>query len=138
MLKHVLLIILLSLSLQSPAFAEAENRCMASAIFYEANTQSIVGQRAVYDVIINRVRATGKSVCQVISQPYQFSWFDKKPLLPYNTKMKELLQRVESIGRVLINRNYKYFYHESISPKWAKKMDCVKLEEHIFCREETT
>jgi spore germination cell wall hydrolase CwlJ-like protein len=136
MLKRLLILALSIIPFQAVAKdALSEKRCMVSAIYYEANTQSDVGKRAVMDVILNRVKATGKSVCQVIAQPGQFSWFDKKPILKYNVEMKDLLKRMEGVGVVLMNENVKWFHHVIVKPKWAKKMSCMRLEEHMFCYE---
>lgn len=59
----------------TPAFAESSERlksinCLASAIYYEAGAESEAGQRAVAQVVLNRVRhvAYPDSVCGVVYQ----------------------------------------------------------------------
>ena len=50
--------------------ATAEHGCLAAAIYYEARSEPIAGQRAVAQVVLNRVRhpAYPKSVCAVVLQ----------------------------------------------------------------------
>ena len=54
-------------------------KCLATAIFHEANAESVKGQIAVANVIMNRVESKDfpNSVCGVISQKSQFSWYGK-------------------------------------------------------------
>lgn len=132
MLKKILFTILSILPIS--VAAQTDKQCIASAIYYEANTESAVGQRAVMDVILNRAKLYKKSVCAIIKQPRQFSWYGKKPILPLNRKMKELLAKMDEVGRVLISEKYLYFFRKDLRPKWARKMDCVRLESHLFCR----
>lgn len=58
--------------LNSPARAAAED-CLAAAIYYEAGFEGIDGQRAVAQVVLNRVRhpVYPKSVCGVVFQGYE-------------------------------------------------------------------
>lgn len=61
----------------SPALAQSETICEAVAIYKEANTESMIGKRAVLDVIRFRGKVLGKTSCQVIKQKGQFSWYFK-------------------------------------------------------------
>jgi spore germination cell wall hydrolase CwlJ-like protein len=115
-------------------FAQTEKQCMANVVYHEANSESVVGKRAVLDVVMNRARKYKKSVCDIIKQPSQFSWYGKKSMLPFDKKLKKMLAEVEAVGRVLISEKYLFFYHRSIKPKWAKKMDCFRMESHMFCQ----
>jgi len=62
----------LTVPLNSPARATAED-CLAAAIYYEAGFEGIDGQRAVAQVVLNRVRHPfyPKSVCGVVFQGYE-------------------------------------------------------------------
>ena len=50
--------------------------CLARNIYHEARGESLQGQIAVAAVTVNRVLTKGypSSICQVVYQPYQFSW----------------------------------------------------------------
>jgi len=47
-------------------------QCIAEVIYAEARGESIIGQRAVGHVILNRSRRNGRTPCQVIARPNQF------------------------------------------------------------------
>ena len=53
--------------------------CLALAIFHESGNQSVIGKQAVAEVVINRVRSEKypDTVCSVIKQNNQFSWYNK-------------------------------------------------------------
>lgn len=111
-----------------------DDRCMANAIWHEARGESLAGKKAVQEVILNRAMATGKTVCAVIKEPYQFSWFGKKPFLPYNDEMRWMLLEVKEHRPVLINEKY-MFFHSGKRPSWTKRMACRIIGGHRFCKE---
>jgi spore germination cell wall hydrolase CwlJ-like protein len=53
-----------------------EVQCLAMSIYYEAKGESITGQYAVADVVLNRVedQRFPDTVCEVITQKNQFHW----------------------------------------------------------------
>lgn len=53
--------------------------CLALAIFHESGNQSVKGKQSVAEVVINRVRSEKypDTVCGVIKQNNQFSWYNK-------------------------------------------------------------
>ncbi len=55
---------------------DAEARCLAKAVFWEARGEPLSGQLAVAQVILNRVesRRFGRDVCAVVTAPRQFSF----------------------------------------------------------------
>jgi spore germination cell wall hydrolase CwlJ-like protein len=113
--------------------AWTDGKCYASVIHYEARGEPLAGKRAVLDTVIHRMLATGKSACDVVLQKGQFSWANKKPLLPYDESAHELLAEVVSHKKVLISENYKHFY-SGPAPYWAKSMMCKRVGGHQFCR----
>lgn len=56
--------------------------CLSSAVHYEAGGESTRGKVAVASVIMNRVESKRfpNSVCGVVKQRRQFSWYPRKPL----------------------------------------------------------
>ena len=61
---------------QSPGTDDEHLRCLASAVYFEAQGEPLAGQLAVAQVILNRMKS-GRypgSVCGVITQPHQFGF----------------------------------------------------------------
>jgi N-acetylmuramoyl-L-alanine amidase len=54
---------------------DGDVKCVAQAVFHEARGESVQGQRAVADVVMNRARSGrwGGSACAVVNAPSQFS-----------------------------------------------------------------
>ena len=54
---------------------DSDVRCVAQAVFHEARGESLQGQKAVADVVMNRKRSGrwGSSACAVVNAPKQFS-----------------------------------------------------------------
>ena len=110
-------------------------KCLATAIYHEANAESEKGQIAVANVIMNRVESKDfpNSVCGVISQKSQFSWYGK-------TKHKYSDKTVAVAEKVLAKRvndvtNGSLFFHSGKDPYWTKKMKFVtKIGGHKFYR----
>lgn len=71
---------------------QSETNCLARAMYYEARDDSVAGQTAVADVILNRVAFKGyfkDTVCTVIAQKGQFQWYHNASLrgkVPFNPK----------------------------------------------------
>ena len=57
--------------------------CIASAVYHEARDQSLLGQVAVAQVILNRRKPRGRSACEVVEQRKQFSF----TLVPYSERL---------------------------------------------------
>ena len=53
-----------------------EQDCLASAVYFEARGEPIEGQLAVAEVVLNRAQSGRypRTVCQVVTQPWQFSF----------------------------------------------------------------
>lgn len=51
-------------------------QCLAVALFYEGRGEGITGRLAIASVILNRA-SRGIPICDVISQPGQFSWWSQ-------------------------------------------------------------
>lgn len=131
MLKLIFTTVLSILCL--PAQAVANKQCMATAIFYEANMEPLEGKRAVYDVIQNRANAYKKSICQVVKAVGQFSWYPEKAMKPFDTRMQQMLLEVRE-APILIDERYMWFFRRELNPRWARKMKCVIIGNHKFCR----
>lgn len=126
----------------------AEENCLARAVYFEARSESEIGQMAVAKVILNRVKSPDypKSICGVVYQgsnrrnSCQFSFACDG--LPDDVKQpaswgqaKQIAQRAiagdSNLGKSM---NAATNYHaDYVRPKWAKSMrKLVKIGRHVF------
>ncbi len=129
-MKKLLFSFAIILSMQN--VTAKETKCLATAIYHEANAESVKGQIAVANVIMNRVESKDfpNSVCGVISQKGQFSWYSK-------TKHKYSDKTLAIARKMLNNRqdntNGALFFHSGKNPYWTRKMKFVtKIGGHKF------
>ena len=130
-----------------PIIGEAEKKCLATAIYFEARSEPKAGQTAVAQVILNRVEAQTypDTICGVVYQnkekrnACQFSFAcDGKPDLPRDTQAWKRAQEVGSNvleGRDLLTgiEAATHYHADYVSPYWAPKMRRLsKVGRHIF------
>ena len=135
--------------------------CLALNTYHEAKNQSLVGQVATAQVVMNRVADDRypNTVCEVVKQgPHrpswenpekeypirhrcQFSWYcDGKPDVPKNEKAWRKAQDVAFL--VLYNKinldvteGATHYHATYVRPAWARtKTRTTKIEKHIFYR----
>tara|TARA_B100001063_G_scaffold243553_1_gene274474 strand:+ start:1627 stop:2064 length:438 start_codon:yes stop_codon:yes gene_type:complete len=135
--------------------------CLALNTYHEAKNQSMIGQIATAQVVMNRVEDSRfpNSVCEVVKQGptrpswedpekeypikhrCQFSWYcDGKSDFPKNEKAWKKAQRYAYL--VLYNRinidvteGATHYHATYVKPSWAKtKKRTTKIESHIFYR----
>ncbi len=126
----------------------AEWKCLTEALYFEARGESVKGQFAVAEVILNRVKSRRfpNSVCGVINQgsnklhKCQFSYnCDGKSETMHETAA---YRRVGKIARILLDgapRNLvlgaTYYHSKSVRPKWARVFTrTATIGEHYFYR----
>ena len=120
----------------------SELYCMAQNIYFEARNQSRAGMVAVARVVMNRVKNKGwpNSVCEVVRQRMQFSWYWDGVNDQPNKKSKAWKMAVEVASEVMYGNVVKdgldeaFHYHaDYVNPKWAKKKVMIaKIDDHIF------
>jgi spore germination cell wall hydrolase CwlJ-like protein len=133
---------------QSPDDAARALDCLTQAVYYEANNQSEDGQRAVAQVVLNRVRdrAFPSSVCGVVYQGSQrttgcqFTFtcdgsLNRTPSAAGWTRARAVAAAALA-GTVYTPVGSATFYHANyVSPWWATSMDKVAtVGAHIFYR----
>ena len=117
-----------------------EQECLASAIYFEARSESAIGQVAVAQVVMNRVASAHfpNTICEVVKQPHQFSFYwDGKPDTPYNApvwdysmQLAELFLKGARFGPV---KDALYYHGVGSWPYWASQMHAVGIfGHHIF------
>lgn len=125
-------------------FSKKSLDCLAKNVYFEARNQSLVGKLAVANVVINRVRSGRypSSVCEVIHQSSQFSWYGR---VPDKITDKEAWERCLKVAiYVLTNedtdntRGATHYHEVGIRPKWIHKLiRTIRFESHIFYRMKT-
>ena len=131
--------------------------CMAFNIYHEANNQSMLGQIAVGQVVMNRVEDSRfpDTVCEVVKQAVtykgtdkpvlhkcQFSWYcdGKKDEPNYNSKSwsKALKYAVVVLGGDItldFTDGATHYHATYVRPAWAKtKTRTTRIDRHIFYR----
>lgn len=119
---------------------------LAMNLYHEARGESVAGQVAVAHVVINRAQKRGKSLKEIILQPYQFSWANSGAR-PSVDEYEAMLQCFESAAIALNERlegkNFKGadHYHEKHMkpfPKWATAPSMkliATVGNHIFYKD---
>ncbi len=121
--------------------------CLASAIYYEAATEPDEGQRAVAQVVLNRVRHREwpQTVCGVVYQGSdrpgcQFSFacdgaMARGPMLAAWIRARRVAERALA-GETYAPVGSSTFYHTmQVAPAWGRRMTPVAIVgAHIFYR----
>ena len=131
--------------------------CLALNTYHEAKNQSMIGQIATAQVVMNRVmdRRYPNTVCEVVKQgpkykgsdvpvrhKCQFSWFcDGKSDEPKRDS-KEWFKaqdyaRIVLSGRIVLDvtEGATHYHATYVKPSWAKtKTRTTRIESHIFYR----
>ncbi|WP_443969808.1 cell wall hydrolase [Sphingobium sp. CR28] len=120
---------------------DADQNCLATAIYYEARSESLAGQLAVARVIVNRA-ASGRfprSLCGVVTQAGQFS-FVRGGRLPDADKNDAQWRNARAIAQIAVDNEWKsqaegaLFFHASrVSPGWGRQR-LTQIDNHIFYR----
>jgi len=136
------------LSSQPVASGGAQWACLREALYFEARGESIKGQVAVAEVILNRVesRKFPNSICGVVNQgtgkrhQCQFSYAcDGKPEVVNEPAAH---RNVGKIARALMDgapRNLTlgatYYHNHTVSPRWSRVFTrTASVDGHLFYR----
>ena len=122
--------------------SERELECLVTNIYHEARGEDDLGQAAVAWVTLNRVRSPHypDTICGVVLQPDQFSWFsdgksDRMTDLPAIEKAVDTALAVTR-GRIKdpTGGSMHYFAHDKVRPAWAKGGFRFILGQHTFVK----
>lgn len=120
---------------------DEQGRCLAGAIYFEAKSESLAGQLAVANVIINRARSGrfADSLCGVVRQPGQFSFVRGGSIPAINTSSRDWTEAA-AIARIAMDgavaspaEGALYFHARRVSPGWGRPRVAV-IDNHIFYR----
>ena len=126
--------------------------CLARAVYFEARSESTLGQLAVATVILNRVKASdnSSSICGVVYKgadrlnACQFSFAcDGKPDVPEDMGAWNTALNITTLAlttdkdmpdrQMQIVANATYYHADYVDPYWSKSMHrLTKIGRHIF------
>lgn len=145
MIRLVIAMLLFASTSFAAAWPATELECLAANVYHEARGEPLKGQFMVAYVTINRVKNSNypNTICGVVKQPMQFSWFNPKKV----KKPDDVERWIKSkrVARITLNKSYQaikiasrgaLFYHAVyVKPWWRKDLQYVtKIDNHIFYR----
>ena len=127
---------------------EAALMCLALNVYFEARNDSMVGQYAVAQVVMNRVQSSKfpNDVCSVVKQSRndgtcQFSWYcdgkSDRPREPYAWAYAQMVAADVLIGQgvdtVDMTQGATHYHAHYVRPYWADKLEyTVTYGSHLF------
>jgi spore germination cell wall hydrolase CwlJ-like protein len=131
---------------------EREIDCLAKNIYFEARGEPLVGQMAVAQVTLNRVKSPKypNTICDVVYQAKkndrgipirnkcQFSWYcdgkaDKVHDVIRYENVRKLAIKMLSLDSIDITEGALYYHSYKVSPYWKTSMiKTVTIEGHTF------
>jgi spore germination cell wall hydrolase CwlJ-like protein len=122
---------------------DAEMRCLAGAVYFEARGEPLAGQLAVAQVIVNRTEdgRFPRSYCGVVAQPGQFS-FMRGSRMPAVREGSPAWTRAVAVARIAHQGlwdsdagNAVFFHARYVKPSWSRtKTRLAQIDTHIFYR----
>ena len=129
-----------------------QENCLATAVYFEARSESQLGQLAVATVILNRVKASNNSssICGVVYRgashlnACQFSFAcDGKPDLVDDARAWKTAVEITALalandkkaknGRMQIVATATHYHADYVDPYWSKSLNrLTKIGHHIF------
>lgn len=94
----------------------SEPMCIAATLKSEAQGEPLKGKRAVYDTIRTRMKKTGKSACDVVLSPHQFTGMTLKKVMAVSKKDLQMYWVVATMSPVC--RNCEWFHRWDVQPTW--------------------
>lgn len=129
---------------QNVAGEGAEWECLREALYFEARGETLKGQYAVAEVVLNRVDSAEypNSVCGVVAQggagTCQFSYAcDSAPDAMYERASAEIAGRIAAImlagGARTLTDGATYFHSKAVYPAWANDFTrTASIGAHVF------
>jgi len=136
-------------ALPAEVFSAKEQTCLANGIYFEARGESLRGQAAVAQVILNRVRnpTYPNTICGVVYQndhmrnacQFSFACDGKKDVIasPSHYKTAQDVAMAVTAGKIFLPEvgSSTHYYAQYVSPGWARAMNRMsKIGLHIFYR----
>ncbi|QAY78338.1 cell wall hydrolase [Sphingosinicella sp. BN140058] len=118
-----------------------EQDCLAKAVYFEARGESLEGQLAVAQVVINRA-ASGRypaSLCGVVTQPRQFSFINRGKF-PTPDMSSDAWRKAVAVSRVAQEKlagtlapDVLWYHASYVNPGWGKRLRrSAQIGLHVF------
>ena len=125
-----------------PALDE-QGQCLATAVYFESMGESLEGQLAVAQVVINRANSGRYPTnwCAVVKQKAQFS-FVRAGRFPRIDAGCEAWRKAQAIARIAAGKmaqvlpaDVLWYHADYVAPSWGRRLARVdKIGAHIFYR----
>jgi spore germination cell wall hydrolase CwlJ-like protein len=127
----------------------AQTQCLAEAMYYEARGEGVRGEKAIAEVVFNRVRSRlyPRSICGVVNEGAgveggcQFSFTCNGEMLATKSRHDWVRARVLAAailsGVIKLNDETEgaISYHaDYVDPDWSNMVRTVQIGKHIFYR----
>jgi spore germination cell wall hydrolase CwlJ-like protein len=122
---------------------DAEGTCLATAVYFESMGESLEGQLAVAQVVINRAKSGQypTSLCGVVKQKAQFS-FVRAGQFPRVDAGCQAWRKAQAIARIatasmakVLPADVLWYHADYVAPSWGRRLARVdKIGAHIFYR----
>lgn len=125
--------------------SDDDRKCLALNVYFESRGESMIGQRFVAWVTLNRVmdQKFPNTVCDVVWEDKQFSWtHDGKSDKP---KDKEAWAKAQLVAKEVIEaygvlrdptEGATFFHADYANPYWTKSVNkVVQIDNHIFYKD---
>ena len=122
--------------------ANAEQECLANAVYFESKGEPLTGQLSVAEVVLNRAKSGrfASSVCGVVKQRGQFS-FVRGGRLPSVPRASLAWKKAVAIARIAQDdladspASRALFFHATrVRPSWRGLKRVATVGNHIFYR----
>jgi spore germination cell wall hydrolase CwlJ-like protein len=121
---------------------DEQGNCLATAVYFESRGESLEGQLAVAQVVMNRA-ASGQyptTLCDVVKQKAQFSFVHRRTWPPIQNI--DCWRKAQAIARIAISNaatvipsDVLWYHADYVSPSWGGRLDEVEqIGAHIFYR----
>ena len=129
---------------QATELSDSEQDCLASAVYFEARGESLEGQLAVAEVVLNRARS-GKyptTLCGVVEQPWQFSFVNRTGRIPAANRDSDAWRKAVAVARIAqdgvteqLTSDVLWYHADYVAPSWGRRLNRTqKIGLHIFYR----
>ena len=128
-------------AMQPTTVTDAEMECLAGTVYFESKGESLAGQLAVAEVVINRKNSPRfpNSICGVVYQKSQFS-FVRGGKMPAINKDSKAWRNAVAIAHIAMNEHWEspvkgslFFHSTYVSPGWRLTRTGT-IGNHIFYR----
>lgn len=120
---------------------DAEQECLARAVYFEARSEPLEGQLAVADVVLNRVASPRypDTICEVVVQRAQFS-FIRRGKFPEVDRTSNAWRKAVAIAEIArkdivdeVSDRVLWYHADYVAPVWRHRLTReAQIGAHIF------